>query len=138
MKRSTNQNSAQFFIMTRKGMFNAKASTNNQCKVKGHNGYNYTIKIIVEGKKKSLDSNGFIIDHVEIDSFIRSAGLKGSCEGMHLQISTKLPKFLASKGVTLLGYCAKIVPIGQDVMAFMEYAKVLDGDKSLLPMLTIN
>ena len=137
MKRNTSK-STQFFIMTRRGMFNAKTSTNNQCKVKGHNGYNYTIKILVEGVKESLDNSDFIIDHVDIDQFIQKVGLKGSCESMHLQISSKLPKFLETKGVNLLGFCSKIVPIGHDVMAFMEYAKVMDGDKSLLPMLTIN
>jgi len=132
------QTGKQFFIMTRKGVFKAKKSTDNQCKVRGHNSYNYTIKILVEGVRESLDLNDFIIDHVDLDQFIQKAGLKGSCEGMHLQISTKLPKFLAERGVNLLGFCSKIVPVGNDVMAFMEYTKVMDGDKSLLPMLTIN
>ncbi len=137
MKHNTSK-SVQFFIMTRKGMFKAKKSTNNQCKVKGHNGYNYTIKIVVAGKKKSLDGNDFIIDHVDIDRFMQTVGLQGSCEAMHLRISSKFPDYMEERGIELLGFCAKIVPIGNDVMAFMEYAKVMNGDTSLLPMLTIN
>ena len=129
--------SIDFFIMTRKGKFNAKRPTNNQCKVKGHIGYDYTIKIIVEGNRAALDKDGFIIDHIDIDAFVRQCGLKGSCEDMHLIISTKFPAFMKRRNINLLGYCCRIKPTGEDVAAFMEFVKVTNGDHSMLPLLSI-
>jgi len=136
-QKKSNIKGIQIFLMTRKGKFDAKSPTNNQCKVKGHIGYNYTIKIAVEGVRASLDNDGFIIDHVDIDSFVKNCGLKGSCEDMHLIISTKFPAFLKRKNIKLLGYCCQIKPVGEDVMAFMEYVKVVNGDHTILPLLSI-
>jgi len=127
----------KIFLMTRKGSFNAKGPTNNQCKVKGHIGYNYIIKIAVEGKRNSLDKDGFIIDHVDIDAFVKNCGLKGSCEDMHLILSRKFPVFLEQRNINLLGYCCQIKPTGDDVMAFMEFVKITNGDHTLLPLLSI-
>lgn len=133
----------QYFIMTRTGYYEADKATSNQCKIQGHIGYNYTIKLAVNGVKQSLDNDKFIIDHEAINQFIINSGLSGSCEEMHLLISERLPKFLRSKGVKLLGYCCKIVPnhnSGHEPApkAFMEYMKIFnDKNTHLVPLLTL-
>lgn len=132
----------QYFVMTRTGHFKANLPTTNQCKVEGHDGYNFTIKLIVKGTKASLDDNNFIIDHEEINKFMQQSGLHGSCEQMHLAISKKLPNHLKKNGVKLLAYCCRIMPDHKlhepKPAAFMEYMQIFNNEHiGLLPLLTM-
>lgn len=74
------------YCITRNGtiLFPAHLSSNNQCVIEGHDKYFYICKIYTDNKK--LDSQGFIVDHNDIDSCITkeliAKEFKGSCELM--------------------------------------------------------
>ena len=86
------------YCITRNGiiLFPAHLSSNNQCVVEGHDKYFYTCKIYTDNKK--LDSQGFIVDHNDIDSCITQELIKkefkGSCELMAEAIISLIIKML--------------------------------------------
>ena len=129
---------AEYFIMHRKGNFAVNLSTRNQCKVQGHRGYNYHLRIVVTGGAKSLDKQGFIVDHVTLDAFITGLGLHGSCEQMQIYVANAIPQWFKANKIKCKAYRLTIQPImtdGTKPVATMEYVKALQGRADLLPLL---
>ena len=104
------------FILHRKGQFKISQATDNQCKAKGHAaGYTYEITIVVN----KLDSQGFAIDHNEINDVIANKPIKGSCEELCKLIFKRVKK-LKFAG-TLVAYKCVIRPITAKKEAYIEY-----------------
>lgn len=109
-----------YYIMNRRGVFKPDARTNNQCAKPGHSEYHYHLKLIFDGDQP-LDNREFLLDHAEVDAFLKQLGLVGSCEEMHVLIRKELPEFMAEKSLGLAAYKAVIYPTKVLAEAWMEY-----------------
>lgn len=121
---------AKFFVMTRKGHIVPSKMTSNQCKVEGHEDYDYIIKLVFPEFTK-LDENDFLIDHQKIDDVIQNMFHKGSCERMHINICERMLKKLERKGLDIIAYKCSIIPVdkqrNQSGVAMLEYLYYKDG-----------
>lgn len=109
-----------FYVMNRKGTFTPAATTDNQCAKPGHGEYHYHIKLMFDGEQP-LDHRQFILDHQEVDDFIKKLGLVGSCEEMHVLLKTELPEFMAEKSLDFVAYKAVIHPFKPTGAAWLEF-----------------
>ena len=105
------------YVMHRIGEFRPTDYSNNQCKIIGHQKYQYHLICAFE---EELDQQDFVIDHVKLDTTIQNCVLIGSCERMHLVIYKAIKKVC---GKNLLGYKAIIYP-EKSAKAWMIYTKV--------------
>lgn len=121
------------YIMHRFGNFKPDTFTPNQCKVQGHDNYNYHI-IMVFPANQQLDADDFIVDHAEIDQTIQNMVLKGSCEKMQGKICDRLKKFFAKKDIDLMAMKTIIKPVSQGGLAHMEY--LYCRDSSFVPLIS--
>ena len=121
------------YIMHRKGVFEPDKYTSNQCKVEGHESYDYHIIMVFPGTQQ-LDINNFIVDHQDIDDTIQNMVLKGSCEEMHQRICDRLKKFFERKGIDLMAMKCIIKPVSQGGIAHMEY--LFTRDSSFVPLIS--
>lgn len=104
------------FTINRTGQFKVSTHTNNQCKSKNHvAGYKYHIIIVVD----TLDEQGFVIDHIEIDNIIQNIKIEGSCEEICLQLFNSIKKLKCAG--TIVAYKSIIQPITANMQAFIEY-----------------
>jgi hypothetical protein len=89
------------YCITRHGIiqFPKELASSNQCVIEGHDKYYYTCKIHTDNKK--LDSQGFIVDHNDIDSTITKELIRkqftGSCELMAEAMIALVIKMLKKK-----------------------------------------
>lgn len=109
-----------FYIMNRRGVFKAPKATSNQCAKPAHPEYNYHVKLMFEGDQP-LDNRQFLLDHQEVDDFIRKLGLVGSCEEMHQILKEELPDFMAEKSLKFVCYKATISAGKAQGPAWLEY-----------------
>lgn len=112
--------------MHRKGVFEPEKYTSNQCKIEGHDSYDYHI-IMVFPAHQQLDANAFIVDHQDIDNTIQNMVLKGSCEQMHQKICDRLKKFFSKKDIDLMAMKCIIKPVTNGGVAHMEYLFTKDS-----------
>lgn len=118
--------------MERKGLITARHTTNNQCKDKGHNSYEYYAKLVFE-ENTPLDKNKFLVDHTEVDQSIQESTRSGSCEQMHDSIMVRLqtnPKF-----VHVVAIKVTIIPVYPSGMA--NLTKVWVKNKLFIKYLAI-
>lgn len=109
-----------FYIMNRRGTFTPNLTTTNQCAKPGHPEYQYHIKMVFDGEQP-LDNREFLIDHQEVDDFIKKLELVGSCEEMHLMLRSELPAFMEEKSLEFAAYKAVIHPSKIAGVAWLEY-----------------
>lgn len=119
------------FIMHRKGRFEPNKYTPNQCKVEGHESYDYHLIMVFPGTQE-LDINDFILDHQDIDDTIQRMVLKGSCEKMHQKICDRLKRFFEKKNIDLMAMKCIIKPVFSVNVAHMEYLYTRDSSYSSL------
>jgi hypothetical protein len=125
------------YVMNRRGTFNTKKPTHNQCKVKGHKTYHYEVAMAFSPRVK-LDENMFIIDHQDVDNCIQNCVLNGSCEEMHLEISEALRKLFKSREIPVIGMKAVIYPDLPAGAANLSYIWVSPKHSNVLPLLQLS
>jgi hypothetical protein len=79
------------------------------------------------GTESSLDSNGFLIDHADIDNMIHNLLLNGSCEEMHLMIRNGLATLMVDNNVPMVAYKSIIRPVNPEGAAYMKYVWWAEG-----------
>lgn len=119
------------FIMHRNGIFVPKQKSANQCKIEGHQSYNYTLSMIFP-KTVKLNNQKFITDHQHVDQVIQSLSLKGSCEQMHLAICNAIRAYFEDLDCELLATKCRILPDINIGAAFMDYVYVKNPDYNYL------
>ena len=125
------------YVMNRRGTFNTRRPTNNQCKVKGHKTYRYEVAMAFSPRIK-LDENMFIIDHQDVDKCIQKCILNGSCEEMHMEISKALKKLFKSRDIPVIGMKAVIYPDSVLGAANLSHVWISPKHKDVLPLLQLS
>ena len=107
------------YTVNRKGNIKTNLVSGNQCKDVGHTSYKYEAKVTVSDK---LDKDGFVIDHSEIHNAVEHVfkNKMTSCEKLALSCAKRIIKMCKKHGCVVLDVYVKIMPVGKDVMAFME------------------
>jgi hypothetical protein len=121
--------------MERKGMFKVNPSDfrPNQCKVSGHEYYEYLCKIVFSEDTK-LDSNQFVIDHQQVDNVIVNCKKIGSCEQYHTVMMNELINYFKKKEIPILAVKITIIPRFPDGQA--QLSKIW-GNKNNLKFLSL-
>lgn len=105
----------------RNGIFQCTNRAPNQCKSIGHTKYKYWVALTC---KNELDSEGFIIDQIELHSLIVSElQLKSmSCEEYALKISQIIQDECNRRDIDLYHLYTKVAPVAnkQVLRAFIE------------------
>jgi hypothetical protein len=110
------------FTLNRMGTFEVKMYTDFQCKQHGHRFFEYHVKIRVIN---SLDENGFVIDHAEVDAMIHNIVDKPmkSCELVASEVVNTIYREMVKRGSRCKSVYIKLMPImgdGTQLKAFME------------------
>lgn len=109
-----------FYVMNRRGSFKPQMHTDNQCAKPGHEEYHYHIRLMFDGDQP-LDHQQFIIDHQDVDDFIKKLGLVGSCEEMHTLLKLELPEFMKERSLSFVAYKATIQPFKPAGTAWLDF-----------------
>lgn len=121
-----------YSTMTRKGNFTITEFTKNQCKKEGHSIYNYEI-VTLFSSKLILDRDGFILDHIKVDSCIQNSKLKGSCEEICSEISMNLRKMYNRLKIPVIAICVKILADGDKSKAYITHFWI--KNRNVIPLL---
>jgi hypothetical protein len=128
-----------YFVMNRRGTFAPSRFTDNQCKGYGHNKYAYALNMAFIGNKKSLDGNGFLLDHIDVDNMVQRMSLKGSCEEMQLRLMTKLDTLMKGKELFMAACKCTIQPVDDEGrvvgQAHMQLIQCQEGHTNALACL---
>ena len=108
-------------VISRRGILNAKGSkTDNQCAKRGHETYQYEIRVLFDPATK-LDKSGWIIDHQLLDDAIQKAQID-SCEIMSKQILDAVEALLRKKKLRCIAIKLRIRPsfVAEENSAYFE------------------
>lgn len=125
---------SDYYVMHRIGRFEVEKSAENQCKAPGWPAYEYQLKMVFDGNM-TLDTDGFIVEHQDIDDLVQGLKMTGSCELLVRKIVDRVTKMCGYKALPLLAIRGLIRPIGMQVSAWFEYAHADDAHLHTLMML---